>query len=109
MFVVSNGRNAPLEGDVFSSDLAELDLGPSVGVGNFRALHFSKGSGSTSGSGMMDISEVAKYLKIKKGTAYRLAKDGKIRGAAKIGGQWRFKRDEVDLMFYEDKQGAPKK
>jgi len=47
---------------------------------------------------IMDISEAASYLNIKKGTLYRLAKNGKI-PAAKIGGQWRFKRDRLDELF----------
>lgn len=47
---------------------------------------------------IMDISEAATYLNIKKGTLYRLAKNGKV-PAAKIGGQWRFKRDRLDELF----------
>ncbi len=49
-------------------------------------------------SDIMDISEAASYLNIKKGTLYRLAKNGRI-PAVKIGGQWRFKRDRLDAMF----------
>jgi excisionase family DNA binding protein len=47
---------------------------------------------------IMDISEAADYLNIKKGTLYRLAKNGQIPGT-KIGGQWRFKRDRLDALF----------
>jgi excisionase family DNA binding protein len=47
---------------------------------------------------IMDISEAATYLNIKKGTLYRLAKNGKV-PAAKIGGQWRFKRERLDELF----------
>lgn len=47
---------------------------------------------------IMDISEAATYLNIKKGTLYRLAKAGQIPGT-KIGGQWRFKRERLDELF----------
>jgi excisionase family DNA binding protein len=47
---------------------------------------------------IMDITEAASYLNIKKGTLYRLAKDGRIPGT-KIGGQWRFKRERLDALF----------
>jgi excisionase family DNA binding protein len=47
---------------------------------------------------IMDIAEAASYLHIKKGTLYRLVKEGRIPGT-KIGGQWRFKRDILDEMF----------
>lgn len=46
----------------------------------------------------MDIAEAASYLNIKKGTLYRLAKNGKVPGT-KIGGQWRFKRQRLDELF----------
>ena len=49
-------------------------------------------------SDIMDITEAASYLNIKKGTLYRLAKNGRIPGV-KIGGQWRFKRERLDAMF----------
>ena len=47
---------------------------------------------------IMDIAEAATYLQIKKGTLYRLVKDGRIPGT-KIGGQWRFKREILDELF----------
>jgi excisionase family DNA binding protein len=47
---------------------------------------------------IMDIAEAASYLNIKKGTLYRLAKNGQV-PAAKIGGQWRFKRERLDKLF----------
>ena len=47
---------------------------------------------------IMDITEAAAYLNIKKGTLYRLVKKGQIPGT-KIGGQWRFKRQHLDEMF----------
>ncbi len=50
--------------------------------------------------GMMDIKEVADYLKIKEQTVYRLAQQGKI-PALKIGGQWKLKKEHLDRMFDE--------
>ena len=47
---------------------------------------------------IMDIAEAAIYLNIKKGTLYRLAKNGQVPGT-KIGGQWRFKRERLDQLF----------
>ena len=55
---------------------------------------------------IMDISEAATYLNIKKGTLYRLAKNGKV-PAAKIGGQWRFKRDRLDELFHLGEDPPP--
>ncbi len=51
-----------------------------------------------SASEIMDITEAATYLNIKKGTLYRLAKSGQVPGI-KIGGQWRFKRQLLDELF----------
>ena len=51
-------------------------------------------------NGMMDIKEVAGYLKIKEQTVYRLAQQGKI-PALKIGGQWKVKKEHLDRMFDE--------
>jgi excisionase family DNA binding protein len=49
-------------------------------------------------SEIMDIKQTSKYLKVKERTLYSLAKNGKI-PAIKIGGQWRFKKDQIDAMF----------
>jgi len=57
---------------------------------------------------IMDISEAADYLNIKKGTLYRLAKNGQIPGT-KIGGQWRFKRDRLDALFRLPAESARRK
>jgi len=51
-------------------------------------------------NGMMDIKDVANYLKIKEQTVYRLAQNGKI-PALKIGGQWKVKKEHLDRMFDE--------
>ena len=47
---------------------------------------------------IMTIEEVAKYLKMKPQTIYTWAQKGKI-PAAKIGKEWRFKKDIVDAWF----------
>ena len=51
-------------------------------------------------NGIMDIKDVASYLKIKEQTIYRLVQNGKI-PALKIGGQWKVKREHIDRMFDE--------
>lgn len=37
----------------------------------------------------LTIPEVAKLLKLGERTVYQLARDGRLGGAAKVGGQWR--------------------
>ena len=44
---------------------------------------------------ILTLKEVAKYLKLAEKTAYRLAAEGKLPGF-KVGGSWRFRRDELD-------------
>jgi len=41
------------------------------------------------------VEELAKYLKLHEYTIRRLAKAGKI-PSFKAGGQWRFRKDEID-------------
>ena len=40
----------------------------------------------------LTIPEVAKLLKLGERTVYQLARDGRLVGAAKVGGQWRCER-----------------
>ncbi len=47
---------------------------------------------------LIDIDELATYLKLKKQTIYNWLSDGKISGI-KIGGVWRFDRKEVDAWL----------
>ena len=49
---------------------------------------------------IIDIKEAASYLRIKERTLYNLVKNRKVPGI-KIGGQWRFKRSQLDAMFEE--------
>jgi len=46
-------------------------------------------------SQIMTLREVAKYLGLHVMTVYKLTREGRV-PAAKIGGQWRFKRDVLD-------------
>jgi len=48
----------------------------------------------------MTLEEVAKYLKLKPQTIYIWAQDGKI-PAAKLGKEWRFKKNMIDKWFNE--------
>lgn len=47
---------------------------------------------------ILTLEEVAKYLKMKPQTIYTWAQKGKI-PAAKIGKEWRFRRDIIDAWF----------
>lgn len=51
---------------------------------------------------ILTLKEVAEYLKLTKKTAYRLAAAGKLPGF-KVGGSWRFKREDV-LTWIEEKK-----
>ena len=43
---------------------------------------------------ILTLKDVAAYLKLAEKTAYRLAAGGKLPGF-KVGGSWRFKREDV--------------
>jgi len=49
---------------------------------------------------ILTIKEVADYLKVTERTLYRLAQEGKI-PAFKVGGSWRFRRDDLDHWIRE--------
>lgn len=49
---------------------------------------------------VMTVAEVADYLRLNEATVYRLAQQGKIPGA-KLGRQWRFKREVIDRLLAE--------
>ena len=51
--------------------------------------------GARSYEQIMTLREVAKYLGLHVMTVYKLTREGRV-PAAKIGGQWRFKRDVLD-------------
>jgi len=47
---------------------------------------------------LIDIDELAEYLKLQKQTIYNWLHQGKITGI-KVGGVWRFDRREVDIWL----------
>ncbi len=55
---------------------------------------------------ILTLKEVADYLKLAEKTAYRLAAEGKLPGF-KVGGSWRFKREDV-LQWIEEQKGKGK-
>ena len=54
-----------------------------------------KKNGSARAEQIMTLREVAQYLGLHAMTVYKLTREGRM-PAAKIGGQWRFKRDVLD-------------
>jgi excisionase family DNA binding protein len=48
----------------------------------------------------MTVAEVAHYLRIHKGTVYRLVEKGKIPGF-RVGSGWRFSRHEIERRLRE--------
>lgn len=51
---------------------------------------------------ILTLKEVAAYLKLADKTAYKLAAEGKLPGF-KVGGSWRFKRDDIERWIEERK------
>jgi excisionase family DNA binding protein len=51
---------------------------------------------------ILTLREVAAYLKLAEKTAYKLAAEGKLPGF-KVGGSWRFKREDVQKWIEEQK------
>jgi excisionase family DNA binding protein len=56
---------------------------------------------------ILTLEEVAKYLKLAKKTAYRLAAEGKLPGF-KVGGSWRFKRIDIEEWIESCKRNDKK-
>ncbi|EGU35841.1 MULTISPECIES: methylation-associated defense system helix-turn-helix domain-containing protein MAD1 [Vibrio] len=54
---------------------------------------------------ILTLKEVAVYLKLAEKTAYRLASEGKLPGF-KVGGSWRFKREDLEAWIEQQKTGA---
>ena len=57
-------------------------------------------------SRLIDIDELAEYLKLKKQTIYNWLNQGKISGM-KVGGVWRFDRRDIDTWLRSKKRTAP--
>jgi excisionase family DNA binding protein len=51
---------------------------------------------------ILTLKEVAEYLKLAEKTAYRLAQKGKLPGF-KVGGSWRFKREDIEAWINKQK------
>ena len=68
-------------------------------------LTYSLMVGKTMSDEIMTLKEVADYLKLAEKTAYRLAAEGKLPGF-KVGGSWRFKREDVLKWIEEQKNKA---
>jgi excisionase family DNA binding protein len=49
---------------------------------------------------LLTVQELAHYLRVSLKTAYQLVSGGEI-PAAKVGGQWRIRRAEVDRLLAE--------
>jgi excisionase family DNA binding protein len=60
-------------------------------------------SGESMADEIMTLKEVADYLKLAEKTAYRLAAEGKLPGF-KVGGSWRFKREDILNWIEEQKK-----
>lgn len=56
---------------------------------------------------ILTLEEVAVYLKAGKRTVYRLAKQGDI-PSFKLGGTWRFRRNELDRWIAASIEKKPK-
>ncbi len=54
-------------------------------------------------SRLIDIDELAEYLKLKKQTIYNWLNQGKISGM-KVGGVWRFDRNDIDTWLKSKKR-----
>ncbi len=47
---------------------------------------------------VMTVSEVAEYLRIPRGSVYKLAQEGRI-PCQKVGKHWRFRKEAVDIWL----------
>lgn len=57
-------------------------------------------------SDILNIEELAVYLKIPKSTLYKLVREGKI-PSQKIGRHWRFRKGAIDNWLEEIRANAP--
>ena len=57
------------------------------------------------GDEILNLEEASKYLRIKRRTLYTLAAQRKV-PAVKIGGQWRFRKTQLDALFDGGDQSA---
>ena len=57
---------------------------------------------------VMTVEEVAEYLRIPRGSAYKLAQKGMIPGQ-KVGRHWRFRREAIELWLSSGTLGGSSK
>ena len=57
---------------------------------------------------VLNIEELAAYLKISKSTLYKVVREGKI-PCQKVGKHWRFRKEAIDRWLEEDRQGDERK
>ena len=69
-----------------------------VPYGLIQIAVFNSGKGKNYMAKLMDIDELADYLRLKKQTIYNWLHQRKITGI-KVGGVWRFERKEVDVWL----------
>ncbi len=65
-----------------------------------------KRNGTYRADDIMTLKEVARYLGLHVMTVYKLTREGRV-PAAKIGGQWRFKRNVLDEWLESQMQPKP--
>lgn len=63
--------------------------------------------GKTMSDEILTLKEVAEFLKLAEKTAYHLASEGKLPDF-KVGGSWRFKREDIDHWIEEQKKNSEK-
>lgn len=56
----------------------------------------------------MTVQEVAEYLNVDPKTVYRLVNRGELPGF-KVGGSWRFQKDDLDAWIAKQKEKATSK
>lgn len=57
----------------------------------------------------LTIQEVCDLLQLGERTVYDLCRQGKLPGAAKVGGSWRVKRDPLEAWLDEGGEAQPRK
>jgi excisionase family DNA binding protein len=55
---------------------------------------------------LLTTKELQELLKVDRTTIYRMLKDGRITGV-RVGGQWRFSREEIDALLGEPARSVP--
>jgi len=55
---------------------------------------------------ILDIKDVANYLRIPVSTIYKLAQDGRV-PAVKVGKHWRFLKKDLQLLFVQKGEEPP--